>query len=301
MSKDVNKKDDKTKSDDNKFKKTCFVMMPISKQPGYDDDNDHFTKVYEQIFSPAIIKAGFIPHRVDENKISDSIINKIFDAIQKCPMALCDLSARNPNVLYELGLRQAYDLPVVLVKDEKTDTIFDVSGINTVEYNSHRLVENVNRAIDDIADALKATDEGKETTVVKIVKAQSANFLDVEVSSDDNITIMLNSIMADIRSLKKGQENSLVNKVSLKKDNVAFTIPEKNYSSSHDVFKLKDGVTDREIVRVIDMAQKIYDSKVQYLRNGSDLFLTVDGIGYLSQNFTLEYIRENLERKLVKG
>ena len=49
-------------------------------------------------------------------------------------MALCDLSNRNPNVLYELGLRQAYDKPVVLVQDDKTERIFDVSGINTVSY-----------------------------------------------------------------------------------------------------------------------------------------------------------------------
>ena len=72
----------------------------------------------------------------DEDKISNPIINKIFQAVQNCPMALCDLSNRNPNVLYELGLRQAYDKPVVLVQDDKTQRIFDVSGINTVQYSS---------------------------------------------------------------------------------------------------------------------------------------------------------------------
>ena len=110
----------------------CFVIMPISDQGEYP--KGHFTKVYEQIFKPAILEAGYEPYRVDEDKISNPIINKIFDAVQNCPMALCDLSNRNPNVLYELGLRQAYDKPVVLVQDEKTPRIFDVSLIlyNTV-------------------------------------------------------------------------------------------------------------------------------------------------------------------------
>lgn len=97
----------------------CFVIMPISDQGDYP--SGHFTKVYEQIFKPAIEDAGYQPYRVDEDKISNSIINKIFDAVQNCSMALCDLSNCNPNVLYELGIRQAYDKPVVLVQDEKTE------------------------------------------------------------------------------------------------------------------------------------------------------------------------------------
>ena len=92
----------------------CFVMMPISDQGNYE--RGHFDKVYEQIFKPAIEAAGYEPYRVDENKISSSIIEKIFKAIIECDMALCDLSNRNPNVLYELGIRQAYNKPVVLVK-----------------------------------------------------------------------------------------------------------------------------------------------------------------------------------------
>lgn len=119
----------------------CFVIMPISDQGDYP--KGHFTKVYNQIFKPAIIAVGYEPFRVDEDKISNPIINKIFDAVQNCPMALCDLSNRNPNVLYELGLRQAYDKPVVLVQDEKTPRIFDVSGINTVQYSSERLFEKL--------------------------------------------------------------------------------------------------------------------------------------------------------------
>lgn len=47
-------------------------------------------------------------------------------------MAICDLSSRNPNVMYELGIRQAYGKKVVLIQDDATDKIFDVAGINTV-------------------------------------------------------------------------------------------------------------------------------------------------------------------------
>lgn len=85
-----------SKTENNVKKEKCFVMMPISDVDGYP--KNHFTKIYEQLFCPAIEKAGFEPYRVDENKICDSIIGKIFEAIQNSAMCLCDLSSRNPNV-----------------------------------------------------------------------------------------------------------------------------------------------------------------------------------------------------------
>ena len=115
-------------------KEKCFVIMPISDQGDYP--MGHFAKVYEQIIKPSVEAAGYEAYRVDENNICDVIINKIFSAIQECPMAICDLSNRNPNVLYELGLRQAYDKPVVLIQDDKTEKIFDISGINTSFYKN---------------------------------------------------------------------------------------------------------------------------------------------------------------------
>lgn len=195
---------DKNSDKDKATEKRCFVMMPFSDQGDYP--KGHFTKVYEQIFMPAIIKAGYKPYRVDENTISDSIINKIFEGVQNCEMALCDLSNRNPNVLYELGLRQAYNKPVVLVKDEKTENIFDVSVISTVPYNSNRLYENVLEAQEKICESLKTTGEGKETTLIQFVRAKEASYEDVKVNKDDTVNIMLQSIMKELQRLNTTKE-----------------------------------------------------------------------------------------------
>ena len=188
----------------NDEKEKCFVIMPISDQGNYP--TGHFQKVYEQIFKPAIEKAGYKPYRVDENTISDRIIDKIIFAIQDCPMALCDLSNRNPNVLYELGLRQAYDKPVVLVQDEKTEKIFDVSGISTVFYKSDRVYENVIDAIEKITNAIKETRDGKRNSIIKIVKAQTAKISTENVTVEEKFEIMLSSIINEIHELK---DNSL--------------------------------------------------------------------------------------------
>ena len=77
------------------MKEKCFVIMPIGELETYPEN--HFKHVYEDILCPAIQEAGYIPKRADEDK--------------------------NPNVLFELGIRQAFDLPVVLIQEENTPRI----------------------------------------------------------------------------------------------------------------------------------------------------------------------------------
>ena len=125
-------KEKKEEKDGVKEKEQCFVIMPISDPEGYE--SGHFKYVYDDIFKPAIEEAGFEPKRADDDGSSSMIQVNIIKDIIESPMAICDLSTRNPNVLFELGIRQAFDLPVVLVQEEGTPRIFDISTINTIDY-----------------------------------------------------------------------------------------------------------------------------------------------------------------------
>lgn len=177
----------KSDNGENEQKPECFVMMPIS-TPKDNYEVDHFNLVYQQIFKPAIENAGYTPKRVDENLITDSIIFKIFNYIQKSSMALCDLSSRNPNVLYELGIRQAYDMPVVLVQDDVTDKIFDVSGISTVQYCHERFYENVMQDRQNITKALLENQESSnDSSLVKIIGVAKASQGETSSPSRDDI------------------------------------------------------------------------------------------------------------------
>lgn len=248
----------------------CFVIMPISDQGDYP--SGHFTKVYEQIFQPAIEKAGYEAYRVDKDKICDSIIDKIFRAAQDCPMAICDLSNRNPNVLYELGLRQAYDRPVVLVQDEKTERIFDVSGINTITYNSGRQYEYVIEARDKITEAIISTREGKRNSVVKVIQAKAASFSCDSMSKDDRIEILLSSILGDIQDLKEDRSQTYH---SISKNDEEFYLKFKDYFSQNTceyVIELKQGVTNKTISELFsDLKRK--GLEVDYIRKGQKLYI----------------------------
>lgn len=267
---------------DKKKEERCFVIMPISDQAGYPEG--HFTKVYDQIFKPAIEQAGYEAYRVDENVISDPIIGKIFEAIQECPMALCDLSSRNPNVLYELGLRQAYDKPVVLVQDEKTERIFDVSGINTLRYESARLYEDVIAAREKITEAICETKQGKKNSIIKIVKAQTAEISTDSLSREDKIEIMLSGLIADVKDIKLKENNKHLIKVYRNDCLNDPEVVEHGYDTNKILtgetqkyrINLKSGITTREITEEMDELQKRYRTNFIWKRRGNFLEVVFD-------------------------
>lgn len=148
---------------------TCFVMMPISDHSDYPQG--HFNRVYEHLFQPAIQAAGFKAERADDITKTDYIVVNIVSKIIEADMVLCDLSSRNPNVLYELGLRHAYQKKVLLVKDLKTERIFDVQGLRNVEYDHSLRIDSVKKDILNITKFLKTTyEDNKEDSINSIVQ-----------------------------------------------------------------------------------------------------------------------------------
>lgn len=140
-----------TNKNDGSSPKKCFVMMPFSDTPDYEPN--HFQKVYDQI------------------------IVKIIDNIVNCDMAICDLSSNNPNVLYELGLRHAFDKPVVLINDDKTKRIFDIQGISIIPYRSNRLYDEVVEDRKIIIEAIKANEHNNSGySMMNLVKLSKASF-----------------------------------------------------------------------------------------------------------------------------
>lgn len=184
--------------------KKCFIIMPISTPEGYTEN--HFKQVYDTIIAPAVVKAGYEPYRVDDDRICDSIIDKILRNLVECEMAVCDLSSRNPNVMYELGIRQAYGKKVVLIQDEKSQPIFDVSAINTVFYNSRRIYEDVIASQNNISEAIISTAKEDSISLMSIANMRPAT-IEVQSENDDKQISekLLLSILSTVRRLEQSQ------------------------------------------------------------------------------------------------
>lgn len=181
-----------TKIENNgKKEKTCFVIMPIADMDGYE--TGHFTRVYNHLIKPACEKSGFKPSRADEVASSNYIIIDILQKILDSDMVLCDLSGRNPNVLYELGIRQAFNLPTVLIKDIKTVKIFDIQGLRYTEYNQTLRIDEVVRDAELIQNAIKQTEESDNKDVNSLIQLLAVKPAtrpsSVELSNDTSVIL----------------------------------------------------------------------------------------------------------------
>jgi len=116
---------------DPKSKPACGIVMPISSMG--DCSESHWSDVLD-ILNEAIEEAGFEGNLVSNADDVGIIHKRIIQNLYDNPMVVCDVSGKNPNVMFELGLRLAFDKPTVIVKDDKTSYSFDTSAIEHLEY-----------------------------------------------------------------------------------------------------------------------------------------------------------------------
>jgi len=190
----------------------CFVIMPISDPDGYV--KGHFKHVFDDIIAPACDKAGFKGLRGDQVKQSNLIHLDILQRLLDAPMAVCDLSSRNPNVLFELALRQAFDKPVALIQEVGTPPVFDISPFRYAEYRKERTYHEVLEDQAQITTAIKDTYEAHKTgrgvnSIVKLLglsKPASLPKIDAtEASADIQQLILaeLNQLREEVRGTRR--------------------------------------------------------------------------------------------------
>lgn len=129
---------------------SCFVMQPFASPLG---------DYYEKIYRPAIEKAGLRAVRADaEIFATGKIMDQVWSGINTAKVLVAELTSRNPNVFYELGLAHAMKKPVVLVSAREDDVPFDLQHIRVIYYDTNdpfwgsKLIEKV---AENILSAIK--------------------------------------------------------------------------------------------------------------------------------------------------
>lgn len=184
---------------------TCGIVMPISAIDGLDEE--HWVEVYD-IHSEAIANAGFEPNLVSDAASSGIIHARIVRNLYSNPMVVCDVSALNPNVMLELGLRLAFDKPTVVVKDDKTDYSFDTSPIDHIEYRRDLRHQNAIDFKEKLEVKVRATyrksqeDPNHSTFLKHFGKFEIANLGSQTVSKGEYILKELELIRSEIAALR---------------------------------------------------------------------------------------------------
>lgn len=107
---------------------TCFVMMPFG---------EHFDDMYKSVLVPAIEAAGYKPVRGDDAYSIRPVIDDIFHEIRSAAVLVADVSGKNPNVNYELGVAHGLNKSVLIIAQDIEDIPFDYRHLRSIVYNQH--------------------------------------------------------------------------------------------------------------------------------------------------------------------
>ena len=186
---------------------TCGIIMPLSSIDGCSAS--HWTDVQ------AIIKESVdcIPDpKFTTRMVSDAdevgvIQKRIVSNIYLSDVVVCDVSGRNPNVMFELGMRLAFDRPAVIIKDDKTPYSFDTGVIEHLTYPRDLRYNTMQTFRQQLADKVLSThlktksDPEHSTFLRNFGTFKVANLHTEEVKADEAIMSVLDALQNQVSRL----------------------------------------------------------------------------------------------------
>lgn len=198
--------------------KKAFVLMPF-KEP--------YNSYYAAIYKPALEAASYSVTRADDLYTPRPIMLDIQQSISEANLILCDMSERNPNVFYELGLAHALGKPAILVARKEDDIPFDLRHVRIVIFDyvlpgwEEKLKQNILAAARTVNETTKvwppplivAEDESiqllekllHKIELEKKVALQEAEIKRIKMQSDVDQQEMYQKIEQQNRELEKAR------------------------------------------------------------------------------------------------
>jgi len=184
---------------------TCGIIMPISEIDGCS--SEHWTEIYN-ILKDVSTNANFKCNLVSDADDIGIIHNRIIENIYSSDIVICDVSCKNANVMFELGMRLAFDKPTIIIKDDITGYSFDTSVIEHLEYPRDLRFATIIRFKEKLAKKLNATyeksqkDPNYSTFLKNFGKYKIAHLEDKEITSENYLLSAIDDLKRDVRILR---------------------------------------------------------------------------------------------------
>ena len=186
---------------------SCGIVMPISALE--DCSTEHWVEV-RAIITEAV--ASIDEPRFKTRLVSDAdevgvIQKRIVQNLHDCDLVICDVSGKNPNVMFELGMRLAFDKPTVIIKDDKTGYSFDTHIIEHLPYprdlRFSKIIEFKLRLAEKVLATYKAAkDESHSSFLKNFGQFKVVSLNEMEITPDKAVLELLHDIQREIETLR---------------------------------------------------------------------------------------------------
>ena len=144
-------------------KSSVFIIMPFRTE---------LTDVWQGGIKRASISAGYRPIRIDTINRSSNITEDIVESINKCHVAIVDVTGNNPNVMFELGYALAKGKPCIIISQSADFLPFDIRNLRTIVYsNTWSGIESLSASL---VDFLREVGGGKTANPASKRKARKS-------------------------------------------------------------------------------------------------------------------------------
>lgn len=190
----------------------CGIIMPISPIDGCG--SEHWIEILT-LLKEVATEAGFEPNIVSDADESGIIQKRIIQNIYSNEIVICDVSGKNPNVMFELGMRLAFDKPTIIIKDDKTDYSFDTSVIEHLSYprdlRFYKIIDFKEKLKIKLQTTYKKSkdDPNYSTFLKSFGKYKIAHLDENEITSENYILSSLDDIKLELRQLKLNQKHQI--------------------------------------------------------------------------------------------
>ena len=206
-------------------KSNCFIISPLGSDKS--ETRRKADGLINSVIKPVLKELEFeaiAPHEID---LPGSITKQVIEHLLMDELVIANLTELNPNVMYELAVRHAKRLPVIVLAEQDTILPFDIATERTIFYDNDMAgVELLKpRLRKAISEALK--EKEPDNPIYRVIKSQVIR----EVSAPDDIQSYLINRLDEI--------SSQISKANIIRRNSRFSDGEPNLVA-FDIIHAKD-------------------------------------------------------------
>lgn len=108
-----------------------FVIMQIGQKDSAE--RRRADEVFTFVVKPAVEAHGLTPYRADLDLSPGAITPKLLGELIASRVVIADLTGRNPNVFYELGITHSFSRPLITIAESSAALPFDAKDERVIE------------------------------------------------------------------------------------------------------------------------------------------------------------------------
>jgi len=268
----------------------CGIIMPISDHSDYP--KGHWAEV-EDIIKSVLTSIGLKSRIVSDDESVGLIQERIVTNIYNDEIVVCDVSSKNPNVMFELGLRLAFDKPTIIIIDDKTGYSFDIGSIEHLSYPSSLRFSDIISFKEKLAQKVEATLKKytEDANYSPFLKGFGRTIVPAKINSTE---IPINEFVIDEIKKISIKLNSLINEKTISNNNNLSKFKPKNLDIAFHNIEMELEYFPTIIEKIEKIKSKVKEEKLNDIRKKlviHDLYMkNIDVFRHFDKEEILAYL-----------